>query len=61
MRNFFTKKVRSVIFETQKDYITLFDVADEPLLDVSFSVVYKKPSKLAKEFIKMIKAGKSGE
>ena len=47
------------IFETQKDYITLFDVADEPLLDVSFSVVYKKPSKLAKEFIKMIKAGKS--
>lgn len=49
------------IFETQKDYITLFDVADEPLLDVSFSVVYKKPSKLAKEFIKMIKAGKSGE
>ncbi len=49
------------IFETQKDYITLFDVADEPLLDVSFSVVYKKPSKLAKEFIKMIKAGKSSE
>ena len=47
------------VFETQKDYITLFDVADEPLLDVSFSVVYKKPSKLAKEFIKMIKAGKS--
>lgn len=49
------------VFEKQKDYINLLDIADEPMLDVSFSVVYKQQSKLAKEFIKMLKASKNVE
>lgn len=43
------------IDDRNKDFITLLDIKDENLLDIKISGIYKKSSKLIKEFIKLLK------
>ncbi|CAD7286792.1 HTH-type transcriptional regulator HdfR [Campylobacter majalis] len=43
------------VSDEQKDFISFFDVIDDENFKLSFSVVYKKSSKLIKEFIKLLK------